>query len=122
MKERLKKLSKPASNIKSQLAAQKHRSKEETIKAASKHGPRSLYLRDRKSDAEVRSLSERKPLNQLHISKLAIRPAIQQLTVLFLRLGSTEDLKKPKANLKPHLAAQKKQTKQETIKAAGKKH
>ncbi|CAH0041176.1 unnamed protein product [Clonostachys rhizophaga] len=63
--ERLKKLSKPAGNIKPQLAAQKHRSKEETIKAASKHRPRSLYLRDRKSEAEARLKNLKKPTGNL---------------------------------------------------------
>ncbi|CAI6094469.1 unnamed protein product [Clonostachys chloroleuca] len=69
MKERLKKLSKPAGNIKPQLAAQRHRSKEETIKAASKHGPRSIYLRDRKSAAEA-------PLKNLQKPKANLNPRL----------------------------------------------
>ncbi|CAG9952330.1 unnamed protein product [Clonostachys rosea f. rosea IK726] len=64
-KERLKKLSKPAGNIKPLLAAQKHRSKEETMEAASKYRPRRLYLRDRKSGAEARLKAFKKPTGNL---------------------------------------------------------
>ncbi|CAH0047779.1 unnamed protein product [Clonostachys solani] len=46
-------------------AAEKHKSKEETIKAASKHRPRSLFLRDRKSKAEARLKKFQKPTGSL---------------------------------------------------------